>query len=113
MKNNGIYGFKGGNVTYFTNLIKNPKWKTYYLNNNYRSGQNIIELATKVIAQSDDVINLQSNCMSGNVGNVKIDSKYKIDNYLKDIKNYNNRRKNSVNSNSYYTNCSGIRINII
>lgn len=88
MKNKVCIGFKGGNVTYFTNLIKNPNWKTYYLNNNYRSGQNIIELATKVIVQSDDVINLQSNCMSGKAGNVKIDSKYKIDNYLKDIKNY-------------------------
>lgn len=88
MKNSGIYGFKGGNVNYFLNLIKSKEWKTYYLNNNYRCGQAIIELANRVIVQADDIINVQSICKSNNPGKVKIDSKYKIDDYLKQIKDY-------------------------
>ena len=83
-----IYGFKGGNVDFFLKLMKSPKWKTYYLNNNYRCGQSIIELANRVIVQADDVINLTSVCKSNNPGKTKIDSKYKIDNYLKSIHDY-------------------------
>lgn len=83
-----IYGFKGGNVNYFINLIKSKNWKTYYLNNNYRCGQAIIELANRVIMQADDIINVQSICKSNNPGITRIDSKYKIDDYLKQIKNY-------------------------
>lgn len=78
----------GGNVNYFLNLIKNKNWKTYYLNNNYRSGQSIIELASRVIVQADDIINMQSNCKSGKVGETITDSKYKIDEYLKSISDY-------------------------
>lgn len=88
MRNNGIYGFKGGNVNYFLNLIKSPKWKTYYLNNNYRCGSKIIDLGNRIIAQADDIINTQTVCMSGKTGKVIIDSKYKIDDYLKKINNY-------------------------
>lgn len=78
----------GGNVSFFLNLIRSPKWKTYYLNNNYRSGQAIIELANRVICQAEDIINVTSICMSNKPGYTHIDSKYKIDQYLLDIKNY-------------------------
>ena len=83
-----IYGFKGGNVSYFLNLMKSNKWKTYYLNNNYRCGQAIIELANRVIVQADDIINVKSICKSNNPGKTIIDSKYKIDDYLKSITDY-------------------------
>lgn len=83
-----LYAFKGGNVNFFLNLIKSPKWKTYYLKNNYRCGQAILELATRVIVQADDVISYESICKSGKVGNTIVDSKYNIDNYLKSITNY-------------------------
>lgn len=83
-----IYGFKGGNVDFFLKLMKSPKWKTFYLNNNYRCGQSIIELANRVIVQAEDVINVTSICKSNNSGTTKIDSKHKIDQYLKEIKNY-------------------------
>lgn len=83
-----LYAFKGGNVNFFLNLIKNPNWKTYYLKNNYRCGQAILELATRVIVQADDVISYESICKSGKVGNTIVDSKYKIDEYLKNITNY-------------------------
>lgn len=75
-------------MSFFTNLIKNPKWKTYYLNNNYRCGSAIIELANRVIAQADDVINTTAICMSNKPGKVIIDSKQKIDKYLKEMKDY-------------------------
>lgn len=83
-----LYAFKGGNVNFFLNLIKSPNWKTYYLKNNYRCGQAILELATRVIVQADDVISYESICKSGKVGNTIVDSKYKIDEYLKNITNY-------------------------
>lgn len=81
-----IYSFKGGDVKFFLNLINNKKWKTYYLNNNYRCGEKIINLANEVICQADDVLNLTSVCKSGNVGNTIIDSKYKLETYLNNIK---------------------------
>lgn len=83
-----IYGFKGGNVNFFLNLMQNKKWKTYYLNNNYRCGQKIIDLANEVICQANDVINVRSVCKSGNMGEIIIDSKYKIEQYLNNIKDY-------------------------
>lgn len=88
LTHNCLYAFKGGNVKFFLNLIKSPKWTTYYLNNNYRSGQSILELASRVIAQADDVINYTSICKSNKVGKTIVDSKYKIDQYLKNITNY-------------------------
>lgn len=83
-----LYAFKGGNVSYFLNLIKNPDWKAYYLKNNYRCGQKIIELSQKVICQANDTISIESNCMSNKMGEITIDSKYKLDFYLNKIKNY-------------------------
>lgn len=88
LTHNSIYGFKGGNVEYFTSLIKNKNWKTYYLNNNYRCGSEIIDLANRVIAQADDIISSSTVCMSKKRGEVVIDSKYKIDNYLKKLANF-------------------------
>lgn len=88
LTHNSIYGFKGGNVNFFLNLMKNKKWKTYYLNNNYRCGQKIIDLANEVICQANDVINVRSVCKSGNMGETIIDSKYKIEQYLNNIKDY-------------------------
>ena len=88
LTHNSIYGFKGGNVSYFINLIKSEKWKTYYLNNNYRCGEKIIDIANEVIVQADDILNVRSKCMSGKQGEVIVDNKYKIDLYLQKIKNY-------------------------
>lgn len=83
-----IYGFKGGNVNFFLDLIRNKKWKTYYLTNNYRCGSKILDLANRVICQADDIINTTSICMSNNEGEVIIDNKLKIDKYLKEIKDF-------------------------
>lgn len=83
-----LYAFKGGNVNYFLNLMKSKKWKTYYLVNNYRCGQKIIDIANIVISQADDIVSTKSVCKSKKTGNVIVDSKYKIDQYLKEITDY-------------------------
>ena len=83
-----LYAFKGGNVKYFTNLIKSKKWKTYYLNNNYRCGEKIIDIANEVIVQADDIISTKVVCKSGKQGEVSVDSKYKLDTYLSKIENF-------------------------
>ena len=90
LTHNSIYGFKGGNVKFFLNLIRSKKWKTYYLNNNYRCGQKIIDVANEVIVQADDIINTHAVCKSGKMGEVTIDSKYKIDSYLNKINSEEN-----------------------
>lgn len=83
-----IYAFKGGNVNFFLNLIRSNNWKTYYLNNNYRCGEKIIDLANEVICQADDIINVTSICKSGKTGYVTIDSKHNLKKYLSTIKDY-------------------------
>ena len=88
LTHNSIYAFKGGNVKFFLNLINSPKWTTYYLNNNYRCGQKIIDVANEVISQATDTINMKSVCKSGKEGQVIIDSRFKLPQYLKKITNY-------------------------
>ena len=83
-----IYGFKGGNVSYFLNLINNPNWKTYYLTNNYRSGEKIIDTANLVISQATDIIRTSTRCMSNKIGEIIVDSKYSIEYYLNQITDY-------------------------
>ena len=75
-------------MEYFNKLIANKNWKTYYLNNNYRCGADIIDIANRVIAQADDINPTTVVCMSGKKGRVIIDSKFKIDQYLKQLDNY-------------------------
>lgn len=89
MKNKTSIGFKGGNVQYFLNLINDSNWSSYYLQDNYRCGEKIIEVANKVISQADDILSLRSICKSEKVGNVIIDSKFKINSYLFQIKKNN------------------------
>ena len=90
MRSSGIYGFKGGNVNYFLDLINSDEWKTYYLNNNYRCGQKITDIPNTVIVQADDIINTKAICKSGKEGFLKIDSKLRLDSYLKAIKQAEN-----------------------
>ena len=44
-----IYQFKGSDPTIFTDYCKNIDTTTYFLTYNYRSGQNIIDYATKFV----------------------------------------------------------------
>lgn len=71
-----IYGFKGGNVDIFKSLCnRDPSFKTYFLNNNYRSSREIIELAEKVIAQVPDRIHKKAVVRNTNMGMIAIDRK--------------------------------------
>lgn len=88
LTHNSIYGFKGGNLNYFTSLMNNKNWKTYHLNNNYRCGKKIIEIANTVISQANEVFPTETICMSGKQGIVAVDNKSKIEEYLKRIENY-------------------------
>lgn len=72
----------GGNVSYFNNLKKSANWKTYFLVNNYRCGQKIIDLANQVIFQADDIDVTETICKSGKNGKYKIASKYNVLEYL-------------------------------
>lgn len=69
-----IYGFKGGNVDIFKSLCnRDPAFKTYFLNNNYRSCKEIIELGEKVIAQVPDRIHKRAVVKNNTNGTIAID----------------------------------------
>ena len=69
-----IYGFKGGNVDIFKSLCnRDPAFKTYFLNNNYRSCREIIELAEKVIAQVPERIHKKAVVCNTDKGMVAVD----------------------------------------
>lgn len=69
-----IYGFKGGNVDIFKSLCnRDPSFKTYFLNNNYRSCREIIDLAEKVIAQVPERIHKKAVVKNPSTGTIAID----------------------------------------
>jgi DNA helicase II / ATP-dependent DNA helicase PcrA len=73
-----IYGFKGGDVNIFLNLIRNADWTTFYMNMNYRSKQLIISKAAQVIRQVDDLIDKEVEAFCKESGEVKTASKYQL-----------------------------------
>ena len=85
-----IYGFKGGNVKIFKNLIKDKRFKTYYLLDNYRNASSIIDLAAQVIDQVDDRIEKKINVKSKSKGTIINDSKFKVEHYFNQIKREGN-----------------------
>lgn len=47
--NQCIYGFRGSNINFFFDMYDDPLTKVYYLENNYRSGYNILSFAAKFL----------------------------------------------------------------
>lgn len=84
-----IYGWKGANVDIFKMLSRRSDWKLYKLENNYRSGKLIIDLAQKVINQIDDKIDKKVNIISKVNSQFTIDTKYKLGITLDAIKKEN------------------------
>ena len=80
-----IYGFKGGNVHIFKNLVADETFKTYMLTNNYRNGTDILDLADIVISQVDDRIRKEIVPTKADKGSVKIMSKSQIVSVLQDL----------------------------
>lgn len=80
-----IYGFKGGNVHIFKNLVADESFKTYMLTNNYRNGTDILDLADIVISQVDDRIRKEIVPTKTDKGSVKIMPKSHIVSVLQDL----------------------------
>lgn len=70
-----IYGFKGGNVEIFKALTKDPLFKTYFLQNNYRNCKQIIELGSRIIHQVPDRIPKKAIAMHEGVGTWRVQRK--------------------------------------
>jgi len=81
-----IYGFKGSNVSIFTSLANNEKYKVYILENNYRNSRKILSIASEVIRQVPDRIDKKSIPHNTNSGIVMIKNKYSLKDCLHDIK---------------------------
>lgn len=82
-----IYGFKGGDVNIFTNLIKDKNWTTYTLDINYRSAKEILEKAEFVIRQIplSKIIDKRVVAKSKEKGYVQTASKYRLKEFLTKI----------------------------
>lgn len=74
-----IYGFKGGNVDIFKSLAKNKDFVTYYLNNNYRNCQAIVDLGLRVINQVKDKIDKTVTVINDAEGHVTMQSKSQME----------------------------------
>jgi DNA helicase-2/ATP-dependent DNA helicase PcrA len=71
-----IYGFKGGNDEFFKNICNRDKaFQTYFLNNNYRSCKEVIDMGEKVIAQVPDRIRKRAVAINKTPGRVEICAK--------------------------------------
>ena len=81
-----IYGFKGGNVEIFKKLVTDGLFSVYYLNNNYRNGRQILNVAETVINQVYSKIDKAIVQMCDEEGEVLIDTKKNVDKYLRAIK---------------------------
>lgn len=84
-----IYGWKGANVDIFRMLSRSTEWKLYKLENNYRSGKLIIDLAQRVINQVENKIDKKVNVISNVNAQFTIDTKYKLGVVLDAIKKEN------------------------
>ena len=80
-----IYSFKGGNVGIFKSLCRDEKWTKYYLENNYRSGKLIIDLADKIIKQCEGKIEKSIKAVSKVNAQFCVESKYKFGAILNEI----------------------------
>lgn len=80
-----IYGFKGGNVGIFINLMNDKNWTRFVMSRNYRNKTEIIKYAQKVISQSGDIINKKVEPVQTQAGSVEIHSRYLIDDVLQNI----------------------------
>lgn len=80
-----IYSWKGADVSIFKNIAEDPNVTVYKMENNYRSAESVVEFSRSIIKQVPDRIEKKVNIVSDLKGSVKVDSKYKVDEYLKEI----------------------------
>lgn len=65
-----IYGFKGGNVEIFMDLDRKEDFYSYYMCNNYRNAQNILQLGSYVIDQHPNIIDKDIVGLNPNPGTI-------------------------------------------
>lgn len=85
-----IYSFKGGNVHIFLKLISDGLFSVYYLTNNYRNSQAVLDIADAVISQVSTKIDKTITRMSDKEGSVRVFSKRAINGVLYEIKHNGN-----------------------
>ena len=81
-----IYKFKGGDVRIFLNIMEDPKWTAYYLSANYRNATNILDIAKTIIMQANDVMDKNVYATRLETGEVTVDTRSNLSNYLSKIK---------------------------
>lgn len=81
-----IYGFKGGVVEYFLKLTKSEEYTTYMLETNYRSGEEILNLAKVVIEQVDSRLTKTVLIHEEERGDIVFKSKFDADDFFERFK---------------------------
>ena len=81
-----IYNFKGGCVSIMLNLNKDDDYKKYYLTNNYRCSQSIINLGNDIIKQVSKRIPKEVKCCSGVEGEYLVTSKGELRTIVQNIR---------------------------
>ena len=81
-----IYWFKGGNVNIFLSLSRDPYYTTYFLTNNYRNCEQVLDLAHIVIEQVSNKLSKDVAVMNETTGEVVIKTRAFLP-YLIDIIN--------------------------
>lgn len=81
-----IYSFKGSNVNIFLSLYENKDYKKYILENNYRSSQEILEFADKIINQVDNKIEKKYVSKQEKKGSVDLDTTDNLEKHLDKLK---------------------------
>lgn len=80
-----IFGFKGGDVNIFLNLMHDPEWKAFYLTENYRTASSILMYANNVIKNAHNIIKKDVVCKSKEVGTLDFKSSSLLESYIKSI----------------------------
>ena len=80
-----IYAFKGGDVNIFLSLMKDNNWTSFYLTENYRTAQMILSYANMIVQKSNNIIKKDYVCKNTEKGELKFETKTRIENFIKDI----------------------------
>lgn len=80
-----IYSFKGGNVNIFLKLIEDGMFNVYYLTNNYRNSQQVLEMSQQIISQVTKKIDKVITPVYNSEGNVTVMSKTNLPEVLRQI----------------------------
>lgn len=78
LTHNSIYGFKGGNVDIFLKLIEDGIFNVFYLTNNYRNSNQVLDMSRQIISQVSKKIDKVITPVYNHEGSVQVLSKNKL-----------------------------------